>query len=121
MRAERAHRIEIVPGSRPVRVSRDGVVLAESARPVLLHEGRLPTRYYFPRSDVRMELLEPSDHTTQCPFKGTASYWSVNVGGETLENFVWCYEDPIDEAAGIKGLLAFYNEKVDLEVDGEKI
>jgi uncharacterized protein (DUF427 family) len=69
--------------------------------------------------DVRMDLLEESDHATYCPFKGDASYWSVEAGGERVEDLIWCYPQPIPEAAKIGGLLAFFNEKVDLEVDGE--
>lgn len=113
------HRIQIVPSTQVVKVSYNGVVLAETRDPVLLHESRLPTRYYIPASDVRMELLTPTDKHTECPFKGTASYWSALVGDETIPDLVWSYPDPIPDAEGIAGLLCFYNEKVDLEVDGE--
>jgi uncharacterized protein (DUF427 family) len=89
--------------------------LAETSRPHVLFETGLPPRYYIHREDVNMELFRGSESTTQCPYKGTATYWSVD-GSDDL---VWCYEEPIAEAAGIKGLLAFFNERVDLEVDGE--
>jgi uncharacterized protein (DUF427 family) len=66
-----------------------------------------------------MELLEPAQSTTRCPYKGIASYWSVKAGGEVFRNIVWSYQDPIPEAPKLKGLLCFFNEKVDLYVDGE--
>lgn len=115
----RGHSIEIVPSIQVVKVSYYGVVLAETRDPVLLHESRLPTRYYIRATDVRMDLLTPTEKHTECPFKGTASYWSVRVGDETIPDLVWSYPDPIPDAEGIAGLLCFYNEKVDLEVDGE--
>jgi uncharacterized protein (DUF427 family) len=113
----RGHRIEIAPASQHVRVSRNGVVLAETDRPVVLLETGLPPRYYFSPSDVRMQFLVPSDTHTICPFKGEASYWSLSVDGETVPDFVWSYPQPIPEAEQIAGLLCFYNEKVDLEIE----
>jgi uncharacterized protein (DUF427 family) len=113
------HSLRIEPSRSAVRVAYKGVVIAETQRPVLLHEGGLPTRYYIPAEDVRIELLTPSKHETTCPFKGTATYWSLRMGEETVPDFVWSYPDPIPEAEGIKGLLCFYNENVDLDVDGE--
>jgi uncharacterized protein (DUF427 family) len=86
---------------------------------MLLSETGLPGRYYLPREDVRSERLHPTEHATTCPFKGEASYWSVEAGGETHENLVWSYESPIPEAADIGGLMCFYNEKVELTVDGK--
>lgn len=113
----KGHRIEISRTTQHVSVSRNGVALAETRRPVVLQETGLPPRYYFDPSDVRTELLVPSDRHTTCPFKGEASYWSLHVDGETIPDFVWSYADPIHEAEQIRGLLCFYNEKVDLEVD----
>ena len=113
------HHLEIVASDQHVSVSRDGVLLAESRRPVVLRETGLPPRYYLPPEDVRMDLLTPSEKHTECPFKGTASYWSARLGDETLPDFVWSYPDPIPAARPIAGLMCFYNEKVDLEVDGE--
>ncbi len=94
------------------------VVLAETQNALALHEGRLPTRYYIPQADVRMELLTSTDKHTECPFKGTASYWSVRVGDETIPDLVWSYPDPIPDAKEIAGLMCFYNERVDLAVGG---
>jgi uncharacterized protein (DUF427 family) len=112
----RGHQITITPSDRHVEVRVDGVTVAESDRPVLLDETGLPTRYYLPREDVHMELLTRTDHGSTCPFKGQASYWSVTVDGDTHDNLVWSYESPIPEAEGITGLLAFYNDQVELIV-----
>ncbi len=108
------HRIDVLSTDRHVRISLDGELLAESERAVALFESSLPARWYIPLEDVVAEL-EPSDTTTGCPYKGTASYYSVN--GE--QDLVWYYADPLPEVARIKGLVCFFNEKVDLELDGE--
>jgi uncharacterized protein (DUF427 family) len=83
-----------------------------------LEETGLPTRYYLPREDVRTDLLRPTSTETTCRFKGQASYWSVEVGGNIYNDIVWAYETPIPAAEGIAGLLCFYNERVDLTIDG---
>jgi uncharacterized protein (DUF427 family) len=114
------HTITITPAELHVEVSLGGQKLAESDRPVLLDETGLPTRYYLPREDVRTDLLRPTDTATHCPFKGDASYWSAQVGGETYEDVVWSYEAPIPEAAGITSLMCFYPERVELTVSGER-
>jgi uncharacterized protein (DUF427 family) len=111
------HRVDILPSSRRVKVSLGGVVLAETARAHILFETGLPPRYYIPRDDVNMSLLTASDTLTQCPYKGTATYHSL----QDAEDVIWCYEDPIPAARDIAGLLSFFNERVDLEVDGELI
>ncbi len=80
----------------------------------------LPPRYYIPPEDVREEVLVESETTTRCPYKGVASYYSVEAGGERVEDLAWYYPEPIPEAPKIRGLLCFFNEKVDLEVDGEE-
>lgn len=108
-----AHRLEIVQSDVHVRVRHNGTELADSRRPVVLREGKLPTRYYLPRSDVRMELLTPTDSTSHCPFKGDATYWSV----EGVPDAAWTYENPIPGAQLIAGLICFYAEKVELSVD----
>jgi uncharacterized protein (DUF427 family) len=115
----KGHQITITPADARVEVTLGGQTLAESSRAVVLHETGLPARYYFPRADVRAELL-PSALQTTCPFKGQASYWSVRVGGEIHEDLVWSYPAPIPSAAGIAGLMCFYNERVEVIVDGER-
>jgi uncharacterized protein (DUF427 family) len=111
-------RVDTVHSSRHVRVEVDGQVVAETNRPVLLYETGLPTRYYIPKLDVRMDLLEPTATVTHCPYKGSATYWSLTVGDKTYRDFVWAYPRPIPEIPKIENLLCFYNEKVDLYVDG---
>jgi uncharacterized protein (DUF427 family) len=113
------HRVDVLESSRNVKVSLNGEVVAETDRPTILFETGLPPRYYIPPEDVREDALVPSDKQTQCPYKGTASYHSVEAGGETIEDLVWHYPEPIPAAAKIRDNLSFFNEKVDLEVDGE--
>jgi uncharacterized protein (DUF427 family) len=112
------HRVDVLNSSRHVQVLAGGVLLAESRRPRLLFETGLPVRYYLPKLDVRLDLLEPSPKRSRCPYKGEAVYWSVRAGGELLEDIVWSYPAPIPEAPKIENLLAFYNEKTDIVVDG---
>ncbi|WP_209306595.1 DUF427 domain-containing protein [Blastococcus sp. CT_GayMR19] len=112
-------RVDVAPSSRHVRVELDGHLLAESTRPTLLFETTLPVRYYLPREDVVAELSPTSTHTI-CPYKGVASWWSVRVGERVVEDLVWSYPTPIAENPRIAGLMCFYNEKVDLVVDGER-
>jgi uncharacterized protein (DUF427 family) len=112
------HRITITPADLHVEVSVNGVKIAESDQPVLLEETGLPTRYYLPREHVNADLLRATTSETVCPFKGQASYWSVEAGDEVHDDLVWSYEAPIPDAEGITGLMCFYNERVDLVVDG---
>ena len=114
------HQITITPTQLHIEVTLGGEKLAESDRAVLLDETGLPTRYNFPREDVRTELLRPTGHETTCPFKGQASYWSAEVGGEVHENLVWSYETPIPQAEGIAGLLCFYTERAELTINGRR-
>ena len=108
------HRIDIVHSSRHVRVERDGVLLAESTRPALLFEPPLPVRYYLPPEDVRDDLLSPSETRTFCAYKGEASYLSLADEAD----IAWTYPAPLREAAEVTGRVAFFNERVDLVVDG---
>jgi uncharacterized protein (DUF427 family) len=110
------HRIDILHSSRHVRVERDGEILAESSRPHVLFEPPLPVRYYLPAEDVRTDLLRPSDTQTFCAYKGQASYWSLAAEPDVA----WTYREPLREAAEITGRIAFFNERVDIVVDGER-
>jgi uncharacterized protein (DUF427 family) len=112
-------RIDVYRTSRHVRVLLDGEVLADTTRASALYETGLPPRYYMPADDVRTELLEPSSTRTRCAYKGSASYWSVCVGDELVDDLVWTYRDPDDDAKQVRDLLCFFNERVDLEIDGE--
>jgi uncharacterized protein (DUF427 family) len=97
----------------------DDVVLADTVAPVLLFETGLPTRYYIDYSDVAFEHLEPSDTQTLCPYKGTTSgYWSVRTADTLHPDLAWTYHYPLPAVAPIAGLVAFYNEKLDVVVDG---
>ena len=114
-------RVDVVESSRHVKVELDGVVVAETHRPRLLFETGLPTRYYIPKQDVRMDLLESTTSTSRCPYKGVASYWSARIGDNIFQDIVWSYPAPIPECTKIENLLSFYNEKVDLYVDGVRL
>jgi uncharacterized protein (DUF427 family) len=111
-------RIDVLHSSKHVQVLVDGQVVADSHRPRLLFETGLPTRYYLPKVDVRMDLLLPSATHTSCPYKGVASYFSVQVGDKRYDDIVWTYPSPIAEIPKIEQLLCFFNEKVDIVVDG---
>ena len=115
-------RVDVVNSSRPVRVVLGGETVAETKRARFLFETRLPTRYYIPRADVRMDLLVPSAKVTQCPYKGVAHYYSARIGDRVFEDIVWTYPDPIAECPKIKDYLCFFNEHVDaIFVDGAAV
>lgn len=112
-------RVETIASRRRVTVELDGVELARTDRPVLLFETGLPTRYYLPRADVRFEVLARSDNYSMCPYKGeTREYWST-VAEPAVPNIAWSYWAPLPAVQKVAGLVAFYNELVDLTVDGE--
>lgn len=111
-------RVDVLPSSRQVKVVVDGQTVADSDHPTLLFETGLPTRYYLPKPDVRMDLLTPTDTVSSCPYKGNARYWSVDVDGAVHEDLVWGYDFPLPESIRVAGLVCFFNEKVDLYVDG---
>ncbi|WP_261567910.1 DUF427 domain-containing protein [Frankia gtarii] len=111
-------RIDALPSSRHVRVEIDGVLVADSHRPVILFETGLVPRYYLPLVDVRQDLLRPSDTRTRCPYKGNAEYFSVEVDGTRHDDVVWTYRTPLPESARIAGLVCFYDERVAVSVDG---
>jgi uncharacterized protein (DUF427 family) len=113
-------RVDALRSTRTVRVELDGVVLAESSAPVMVFETGLPTRYYLDRTAVHFEHLEPSDTVTPCPYKGrTSEYWSVRIGDQLYPDLAWAYDFPTAALLPIAGLVAFYNEKVDVVLDGE--
>jgi uncharacterized protein (DUF427 family) len=115
------HRIDVRASSRKVRIERGGTLLAESSRPQLLFEAAFPMpRYYLPKDDVAVPLL-PSDTHTACAYKGHATHWSVELGGRVVPDLAWSYEDPLSDAEQVRGLVSFYQERLDVTVDGEKL
>ena len=107
-------RVDILPSSRRVRVEVDGVTVADSHNPRILFETGLPPRYYLPKTDVRLDLLTPTGTVTRCPYKGEAEYWRVNGHAD----LAWSYRTPLEESQRVAGLISFYNEKVDIYVNG---
>jgi len=114
-------RIDTLRSDRRVVVSLAGTVLADTTRAVALLETHLPTRWYIPSSDVRMDLLEPSDLRTVCAYKGRASYLSVTGAGEAGRDVAWTYPEPLHDALSVRGMTCFYAERTDLAVDGEPV
>jgi uncharacterized protein (DUF427 family) len=114
------HRLLLHPFPRRVRARFAGEGVLDSTRGSLLHESNILPRLYVPLEDVRADLLERTDHTTHCPFKGDASYWSVRVGDRVAENAVWTYEEPIAEAAWLRGLVSVYPERMDTWLDEDE-
>ena len=115
-------RVDALRSSRHLRVESKGVVLAETSSPVLCFETGLPTRYYIDRTDVDFTHLVPSDTQTECPYKGTTSgYWSAEVELRIHPDISWTYDFPTRELLPIAGLIAFYNEKIDLFLDGVEL
>jgi len=108
--------IEIQKVTSRVTVRFAGKTLAQSSSTLVLLEGGLPPRHYFPREDVNIDLLVPSQSVTHCPHKGDAQYWSFQTDDHYLEDVVWCYPSPIEQMSSIGGLLCFYNERVNLEI-----
>lgn len=112
-------RVDALRSTRTVRVELEGVLLAESSAPVMVFETGLPTRYYLDRSSVDFSHLRPSDTETACPYKGrTSAYWSVAIGDTVHADLAWTYDFPTRQVLPIAGLVAFYDEKVDVTVDG---
>lgn len=110
------HHVSVEPGSQRVTVVIDGQTVADSTRPLLLHETGLPVRYYLPPEDVRLELFQPTDTVTACPYKGKASYWAFRDGEHLRPDVAWSYENPYPEVAAIKGCLSFYDADADVTV-----
>jgi uncharacterized protein (DUF427 family) len=115
-------RVDALRSTRSVRIELDGVVLAESSSPVLVFETGLPTRYYLNRTEVDFSHLVPSDTETACPYKGrTTGYWSVRTGDQLHTDLAWTYDFPTRQLLPIAGQIAFYNEKVDVILDGRRL
>jgi len=115
-------RVDALRSTRPVRVELDGVVLAESPAPVMVFETGLPTRYYIDQTEISSDHLIPSGTVTSCPYKGTTSrYWSVRAGDTVHPDLAWAYDFPTRQLQPIAGLVAFYNEKVDLFLGGQRL
>jgi uncharacterized protein (DUF427 family) len=115
------HRIDVRPSSRRVRLEHNGVVLADSDRGQWLFEGTFPMpRYYLPRDDVRVDLL-PGTIETACAYKGLATHYSVIIDGDELTNIAWSYEEPLEDATRVRGMICFYQEKLDVVIDGDPV
>ena len=115
------HSISILPAGAHVEVRLGGRLLGTTDRAMKLDETGLPSRYYLPRDDVRMDLLRSTTFHTTCPFKGEASYWSVDIDGETHEGLAWSYEEPIAQAVDVKEMLSFYPDRAEVTVDGQPL
>jgi uncharacterized protein (DUF427 family) len=115
-------RVDAIRSTRTVSVEVDGVDLARSSSTVMVFETGLPTRYYFNRTEVSFDHLVPSDTFTSCPYKGTTSaYWSLALDGQSVPDIAWAYDFPTLAMQPIAGLIAFYNEKVDITIDGQPL
>ncbi|MEA2078295.1 MAG: DUF427 domain-containing protein [Pseudomonadota bacterium] len=108
-----AHTIHIQPSGKHVTVEFGGKVIADSLNTLALKEADYPEMYYFPVADVHMEFLQPTTTSTHCPYKGDASYWSIRTGQKALNDGAWSYRQPLKERSEIKGLIAFYADKMD--------
>jgi len=107
------HRVDLHPDGKRVRVTFAGTVVADSAAALRCEETGHGPVYYIPAKDMRLDLMKKTEHTSYCPFKGTASYWTLDVGGNSAENAIWGYETPYDETEALAGHYAFYGNRVD--------
>jgi uncharacterized protein (DUF427 family) len=115
-------RVDALRSNRALQVELDGVVLADACSSVLVFETGLPTRYYLSRTDIDFGHLAPTDTVTSCPYKGTTSgYWSVRAGGTLHQDLAWSYDFPSRQLLPIAGMIAFYNEKIDITLDGQRL
>lgn len=118
------HRVDLLPSGRNIRHEIDGVVLADTGSEggvMSLWETKYPARWYLPRTAIKWEYLTPSDTHTACPYKGTASYYNAVINGKEIKDVAWWYEQPIQESAGVIGMLCFYPTKVDTWLDGKQV
>jgi adenylate cyclase len=111
------YRVDLVREGGRVRIGFNGITVADSADVVTVKETGHDPVLYFPREDVRTDLLRPTEHHSHCPFKGQASYWTLAAGDRSAENLVWSYEEPYDETMGLRGLMAFYADRVEVSVE----
>ncbi|MBA2638763.1 MAG: DUF427 domain-containing protein [Nocardioidaceae bacterium] len=111
-------RVDVLASSRHVRIELDGVQVADSTQPRILFETSLIPRYYLPLTDVRTDLLRPSETASHCPYKGTASWWSLEVDGVVHSDVAWTYRTPLPESVKVAGLVCCYDERVDVWIDG---
>ncbi len=109
------YRVDVEPNSNRASIRLNGEVIAASSRTLIARETKHDPVVYFPREDVRLEVLARTEHQTFCPFKGEACYWTIRVGNRVEENAAWSYEDPFDEVAGLKGYVAFDRTRVEWE------
>jgi uncharacterized protein (DUF427 family) len=107
------HRVDLLPEARRVRVTFGGAVIADSGDAIRCEETGHGPVHYIPAKDVRLDLMQPTEHKTYCPFKGDCSYWTIAIDGKQSENAVWGYREPYDEARGLAGHYAFYKTRVD--------
>ena len=107
------YRVDLEPDNRRVRVRVGDVWVADSRRALVVRETRHDPVIYIPLEDVREDLIEPTDHSTFCPFKGEASYWNIQIGDDSLENVIWGYVEPFEEVSGLAGYVAFYEDRVE--------
>ena len=122
LKTDASYRVTVEPCSKRLQMVFAGEIIADSTDALLLHETRLPTVSYFPRKDVRMDLLQRTDHHTHCPFKGNASYWTLKAGNQVAENAAWSYEEPLNDARAVHGYLAFDWRSMDAwYVDGQRL
>ena len=112
-------RVDCIESSRHVSVVVNGETIAETDRPVLLLETGLPHRYYIPKNDIRMDLLQASEKRAASPYKGEAHYYGVEAGDELVEDLGWSYKYPTAEASKIANYVCFPQGKVDMYVDGQ--
>jgi uncharacterized protein (DUF427 family) len=113
-------RVDVLQSSRRVQVAAGGIIVADTTHPRLLFETGLPTRYYIPKIDVRLDLLRPTTTHTTCPYRGVASYFSLDTGQAHINDIAWIYPAPIPEIPKIENLVAFFNERVDrIVIDGD--
>lgn len=117
-----SYRVSFEPSDSRIRVEFNGKTIADSQNVMIFRETGLPATYYFPRDEVQLDVLTPTDYHTHCPFKGNANYWTINVAGKLAENSAWSYEDPYDEAKAISNYIAFVWDAMDAWYeDGRRI